>query len=167
MSAFAQQSIPGGRRSKREVIDVPEDKREDKSLDRLIVVRKQRIDRFERERNEARQAWRAARAELRATKQRWRDGVKEANEYWKEARAGFLSMTTTSGQFRRAKAVYERLKAHAAQLHLQAREAVAPCRSTREGFFQARRRVVEANRQQEKLVFLRDEVRQQQVQENY
>ena len=40
----------GQLRPKREVIDVPERKVEDKSLDRLITVRKQRIDRYERER---------------------------------------------------------------------------------------------------------------------
>ena len=62
MSAAAGQGQGGlGRRSKREVVDVAEPKVPDKRLDQLLHVRKQRLGRLERERNEARQLWRARR----------------------------------------------------------------------------------------------------------
>ncbi|WEF32227.1 hypothetical protein [Pseudoduganella chitinolytica] len=57
-----------GRRAKREVVDVPEPRRPDQSLARLLHVRKQRLGRLERERNEARQQWRQARTVLRERK---------------------------------------------------------------------------------------------------
>lgn len=164
---MSAQALLGGRRGKREVIDIPEQKKKDKSLDGLIDVRKQRIDRLERERIEARHAWRDARARLRDVKQRWRCALQEATDHWRQARAAFLQMTTTSGQFRKAKGIYERLKTHAAQLHLECREAVAPCKATRTAFFEARRRVMDANRQYEKLGILRDELRLQNMEEAF
>jgi hypothetical protein len=149
----------GQLRSKREVIDVPERKTEDKSLDRLIMVRKQRIDRYERERTEARDAWRTARLKLREVKTRWHEAVEASKDFWQQARAEFFSMAITSGGFRKAKAIYERMKTHAAQLHLECREAVAPCKDSRRAFFDARRRLLDANRQYEKLGMLRDEMK--------
>ncbi|WP_211474750.1 hypothetical protein [Collimonas humicola] len=156
---MSRQSMQGKLRGKREVADVPEQRKKDKSLDSLINVRKQRIDRFERERNEAREAWRQLRVLLRAVKQRWRAALQEAMDYWRDARAGFLRMAITSGQFRKAKAVYERMQKQAAQLHLESREAVGPCKEARNEFFEARRRVMDANRQYEKICILRNEMK--------
>lgn len=150
----------GGRgRSQREVIDIPESRKQDGSIDKLILVRKQRIERLERERVEARLAWRASRQAMRDVKQRWRDALDAAHDFWKEARAGFFKMAVTSGEFRRAKATYERMKEDAAQLHLESREAVAPCKTARTEFFAARRRALDAHRQHEKLSLLRDELK--------
>jgi hypothetical protein len=76
-------------------------------------------------------------------------------------------MATTSGQFRKAKAVYERMKEEAAQLHLACREAVEAAKDKRRLFFAARRRVFEARLQQEKLIMMRDEIRSAQMQEEW
>ncbi|MGZ5801332.1 MAG: hypothetical protein ACXWJZ_11945 [Burkholderiaceae bacterium] len=159
MRASAALSAFGGTPSKREVIDVPEPGKQDKSLDKLIVVRKQRIERLERERVEARVAWRAERQALRTLKERWRKAVEAAQNGWQAARAEFFRMAMTSGQFRCAKAVYERMKEDAAQLHMECRAAVAPCKTKKTEFFEARRRVMDAHRQHEKLTMLRDEYR--------
>lgn len=157
------QALFGRSRTKREVIDVPEQKKKDKSLDDLINVRRQRIARLELERNEALQVWRDVRRALHDVKLRWRDALQDTKDYWQQARAEFFRMTTTSGQFRKAKAVYERMKKQAAQLHVEARESVQPCKVAREEFFESRRRVKDANRQYEKLSILRDEMRLQNV----
>lgn len=149
----------GGRRSKREVIDVPERKPEDKSLDKLLNVRKQRLDRLERERKDAREAWRETRQQLRTRKEEWRKALEDAKDFWIQARAEFFKMSTTSGQFRKAKAIYERMKSQAAQMQLECREIVKRCKSAKNEFFEARQRVLTANRQQEKLSILRDEIR--------
>jgi hypothetical protein len=158
MSSVA--SLLGGRSStRREVIEVVERKKEDKTLDKLMGVRKQRISRFEQERNEAREAWRAARMDLRDVKERWRAAVQDAKDFWRQARDEFFQMATTSGQFRKAKAIYERMKTQAEQLHLESRQAVTPCRDTRQGYFAACQRVKDAYRQQEKLTIMCDEIR--------
>jgi hypothetical protein len=150
----------GGKpRGKREVVDVPEPKPEDKSLDKLLNVRKQRIDRLERERREAREAWREQRQALRQAKLDWRAAKEHAKEFWRQARAEFIGMVITSGQYNRAKAMYEKLKDEAAQQHLHCREYAATCRAAGAEFFRARERVLTANMQQEKLTILRDEVR--------
>lgn len=156
-----------GARSRREVLDVPEARVRDRSLDRLISVRKQRIDRFERECTEAREAWRAARLKLRELKARWRNALQEAKDFWRLARAEFFSMAITSGGFRKAKAIYERMKLQATQLHLECREAVLPCKDMRLEFFNARRRLLDANRQHEKLGMLRDEIRLMNAEKEY
>jgi hypothetical protein len=155
----AQAGFGGKPRAKREVVDVPEPKPEDKSLDKLLNVRKQRIDRFERERREAREAWREKRQALRQAKLDWRAAKENAKEFWRQARAEFLGMVITSGQYQRAKAMYQRLKDEAAQQHLHCLEHAATCRAAVTEFFQARVRVLTANMQQEKLTILRDEVR--------
>lgn len=159
MSARAGPAGFGGRRSKREVIDVLEPKPQDKSLDKLLNVRKQRIDRLERERREAREAWRETRQELRTQKQRWRDAVQAYKDFWQQSREDFFRMALTSGQFRKAKAIYERMKQEAAQMRVDCLEVVGRCKQGRSGFFEARRRVLQASRQQEKLGILRDELR--------
>lgn len=153
------------RTAKREVRDVPEKKRVDNSIDRIITVRKQRLDRLERECIEARAAWRGTRQKLRDMREAARIAKEEANEYWQQARAAFLKMTITSGQFRVAKSTYDRMKAHAAQLLLECREAVTPCKQGKVTFFEAKRAVTEARLKKEKLSIMRDTIRSEQLQE--
>ena len=155
----------GAPRPRREPVEVAERKPEDRRLDKLLSVRKQRLDRFERERKEARAAWRAARAELRAAKLRWRAARDEAKDFWAAARKEFLAMTITSGQYQQAKAVFERLKRGAADQRVQCLDAVARCKAKGQAFFAARAQVLTANRQQEKLGVMRDELRRQQQQD--
>lgn len=164
MTAMGSQSSFGIRRGRREPIDVPERKAEDKTLDKLVHVRKQRLERLERERREARESWRAARAELREAKERWRQKRQEATDFWKQARSEFFTMAISSGQFRKTKAVYERLKAEAADLRVACLEQVNTCRQAGTEFFKARLCVLQANRQQEKLSILRDEMRLRTIQ---
>lgn len=153
----------GKSRLKREVIDVVEATPRDKSLDRLIALRKQRLQRLERERDAAREAWRSDRGNLREEKQRWRSAVQAAMEYWKAARAEFFKMVMTSGQFRKAKAVYERMKIEAEQVHLECRNIASRCKESREVFFNARKLAATANRDHERLNILRDEILSQKV----
>jgi hypothetical protein len=148
------------RRAKREVVDVPEPRRPDQSLARLLHVRKQRLGRFERERNEARQQWREGRVALRERKQARRLAVGAANRFWQSARDSFLQMATTSGDLRKAKATYARMKEDAARLYLAWQEELARCDAARRVFFDALTRVLAANRQQEKLTIMNDELRQ-------
>lgn len=157
MRARNHRSFLLGSSLQREVVDLPESRKPDTSLDNLLAVRRQRLERLERERGEARLAWRAARAALRAQRQGWRRARQETADFWQQARQEFFSMTTTSGEFRRAKAVYIRMQTQVSQLLLECREAVLPCRASRATFFAARRRVREANLQCEKLSILRHE----------
>lgn len=149
----------GGGRPQREVADVQETRAEDKSLDKLLNVRRQRLDRYERERSAARNAWRDAREALREAKEQWRRLRREASEFWMEARAGYFRMTCTSGEFRKSKAIYERMKKQAAEQRLACLEHVEQCRQSRTAYFEARHRALQANRDQEKLKLLRDEIR--------
>jgi DNA-binding XRE family transcriptional regulator len=167
MNVLAPQRMLGHTRRRREVRDVPEASFDRDDLAKIIGVRKQRLDRLERESIQARSAWRATRAALRDAKQCWRTALQEAQDFWQQARTEFLTMTTTSGQFRKAKAHYERMKSLAAQRHLECREAVLSCKEKRTQFFEARRRVLEAKRQQEKLVMMRNEIRMSQVREEW
>jgi hypothetical protein len=148
-----------GRMSKREVLDVPEIPRPDKEFDMLIKLRKQRVERFEQERSLAREEWRKKRAELRDLKERWRQAVQDAKDFWKLARDNFLGMVMTSGQYRKAKAIYGRMKEQASQLYMECQDAVKHCRTARTKFFDAGRKLNEARRQHEKLSMLRDEIR--------
>lgn len=159
MSASASRDSLGRARSKREPVDVAEKKPEDKRLDKLMGVRHQRLDRLERERLDARQAWRDARARLRQAKCSWRDAMQQAQQYWQEARTSFFQMTITSGKFRQSKAAYDRMKENAALQRLAARELVASCRDGGHVFFAAHQVLADARRQQEKLSILRDELR--------
>lgn len=159
MSSRGFQGGFGSGRARREVVDVPENKAEDKSLDKLLKVRRQRLDRFERERSEARNTWRDARGELRNAKEEWRNAKRDAAEFWQQARALYFKMVISSGEFRKSKAIYERMKKHAAELRLGCLEHLEHCRQTRNAFFDARKRALQANREQEKLGVLRDEIR--------
>lgn len=155
----------GKSKAKREPTEVLEPKPEDKSLDKLLGVRKQRLDRLERERKESREAWRAQRAALREAKLRWREAVQSTKEFWAQARKEFLTMVTTSGQYQRSKAVYERMKQAAADEHVRCLESLEKCKTKRTIFFEMRERVLTAHRQQEKLTFMRDELRRLNQQE--
>lgn len=159
MNRPGQSGSFGGRRSKREPIELREPKREDKSIDMLISVRKNRVSRFERELSQAREEWREARTGLREAKLKWREAVEAAREEWRAAREQFFRMNTTSGQFRTAKAIYDRMKAQASQLHLEAKQSAQTCRDLGRNFFEAKKRLAEVRRQQEKLSMLRDELR--------
>ncbi len=157
----------GGKQGKREVVDVMEYKAPDKRLDQLLNVRKQRLGRLERERNETRNAWREQRKIFRSRKQHWRDMSLQTKQQWQQARHEFLAMEMTNVQFRKAKAVYERMKKEASQLYVECQEELIRCRQAGEIFFDANRNALEANRQQEKLSILRDEIRTaEQVSEN-
>lgn len=147
------------RQSRREVIDVPETRPADKSMDMLLRLRKQRIERFEQERLIARQKWRQQRAELRDLKERRRQALQDAKDFWQQAREQFFSMVTTSGEYRKAKAVYERMKQSAAELYEQCLDTVNSCRSSRTAFFDACKTLNAARLQHEKLGMLRDEIR--------
>ncbi|WEF32228.1 hypothetical protein [Pseudoduganella chitinolytica] len=68
-------------------------------------------------------------------------------------------MTTTSGDLRKAKATYERMKEDAARVYLAWREELVRCEQAQRTFFDALERVLAANRQQEKLAILNDELR--------
>jgi len=148
-----------GRLGRREVVDVAERRAPDRRLDGLLHVRKQRLSRFERERNEARQAWRAARRELAALKLRWRRTRDQAQQGWQAARAAFSEMTITSGEFKKARAIYERTKKEASGLRVEWNQSRQVCRGAGAAFFASRLVVLQAHMQQEKLSILRDEVR--------
>lgn len=147
------------RRGKREVADVAEPKRPDRSLDQLLHVRKQRLGRLERERSSARESWRVSRQALRDFKLRKREAVLQAARFWQESRARFLQMTITTGEFHLAKARHARMKEEAASLNLRCQEAVRESRLAGARFFAARNEARRAQRQQEKLGIMRDELR--------
>lgn len=149
----------GRSKPKREPIEVVEPKPEDKSLDKLLGVRKQRLDRLERERKESREEWRAQRVVLRQAKLQWREAVQNTKDFWAQARKEFLTMVTTSGQYQRSKVVYERMKQAAADERVRCLESLEKCKTKRTTFFEARERALTANRQQEKLTIMRDELR--------
>ena len=155
----------GAPKAKREPIEVVEPKPPDRTLDKLLGVRKQRLDRLERERKDARDAWKAARAVFREKKLQWRAAVEDAAYYWRQARKEFLAMNTTSGQYQKSKAVYERMKNAATDQRVWCLEALKRCKLKRGEFFAARERVLSANRQQEKLTVMRDELRRRNQQE--
>jgi hypothetical protein len=159
MTGFGAQRGLRNRSLKRQVIDVPEKQPEDKRLDMLLHVRRQRLVSLEHECQAARMAWREQRRKLRDAKQRREIALQDAKDYWQQACKQFFSMVTTSGEFRRAKAGYGRMKEHAAQLYLECQQSVQRCRSARTTFFEVRARVRTAKRQQEKLGMLRDEMR--------
>lgn len=162
----ARMASIGAGPARREVVDVAERRPPDRRLDQLLHVRKQRLSRFERERNEARLAWRARRSDLNTVKLRWRRARDEAQAQWLAARAAFSEMTITSGEFKKAKAVYERMKKLASQLRVEWQEVRQRCRAAGVSFFAARLIVLQANKQQEKLGMLRDELRAEEAARN-
>lgn len=156
----------GSPKSKREPVEVAEPKPEDKSLDKLLGVRKQRLDRMERERRDALTGWRMAREDLREAKLAWRAALESTRQFWAQARKDFMSMNTTSGGYQKSRAQYERMKLAAADERMLCLQALDQCRVRRGMFFAARARVLGAKRQQEKLTIIRDELRLLHQQEN-
>jgi len=147
------------RRARREVVDVLERHTPDRRLDQLLHVRKQRQGRLDRERHDARRAWRDRRREANALKRRWREARQLAQTQWSAAREAFSEMRVTSGEFRKARAIYERMRKEAARLRVDSQQALRACRAAGAVFFEARRQAMQADRQQEKLGVLRDELR--------
>jgi hypothetical protein len=141
------------------VVDVAEPKARERTLERLIGVRKQRLERLERESRDARHAWRDARLALGHGKRRWRQARLDAEQHWQQARRQFFAMEIGSGQFRAAKGAFARLKRQAAQLLLEWREQLAACQSAGAAFFAALERLRQGRRQQEKLQLFSDEMR--------
>jgi hypothetical protein len=158
-------SKPAAASRRREVVDVAEPKKPDRRLDKLAHVRKQRLRRYERERNEKCEIWRRQRHELKKKRQLWRTQQQQAVQFWEEQRQAFFAMTISSGNFRAAKFTYQRMLAQAAQTHLEAREQAQRCRQDGKVFFAALRQVRQARLQQEKLDFMRDELRMLSLQE--
>lgn len=150
----------GARPARREAADLPEPGTPDRRLDQLLHVRKARLGRLERERDEARLRWRERRQALSALKLRWRRTRDEAQAEWQAARAAFTAMTITSGEFKKARAVYERMKKSAAQLRVQWQELRPICRADGAAWFAAREVVRQASRQEQKMTMLRDELRE-------
>ncbi|NRR30410.1 hypothetical protein HSX11_09425 [Oxalobacteraceae bacterium] len=153
LAAFA------GRRAQREVVDGPEARPPERGLEQLLGVRRQRLERLERERREVRAHWRALRLALRETRQRWRAALCDAEEDWRKAQGQFFGMLGTSGQFRSARQAYQDRRDEAGALRLACREHAAGARSAGRDFFAVRRRVGEARLRQEKLTMLRDALR--------
>lgn len=156
-----QRNSLGPRRGPREAVDVPEEGKKDKRLDELIAVHEHRLFQLERERQEARAEWREVRYSLREMNGRSKKAFEDTREYWEKKRAGFFSMVITSGEFRKAKSVYERLKQEAMQLRLKARETVPECRTAKERFFATAQKLIVERLHIEKLKIMRDEILRQ------
>ncbi|NHZ91126.1 hypothetical protein F2P45_19195 [Massilia sp. CCM 8733] len=146
--------------TRREAPEVAEPRVPDRTIERLLGVRKQRLERFERERREAREHWRGRRDALRLAKLAWRDAREGAAEHWRQARARFFAMETDSRQFRAAQGGYERMKRDTAQRLLAWRERAGQSRAAGSAFFAAHHRLAEARRQQEKLDILRQHIKE-------
>ena len=123
---------------KREPVDIPEPRRQDKSLPKLISVHKRRLERMEWETRQARANWRALRETVRTVKDQWRAAKQHALDFWTAARTEFFQMVISSGKVRIAKAVYERKKIEAEQIHLKSREAAQAARQAGHEYFVAK-----------------------------
>jgi hypothetical protein len=143
---------------RREPVEVAEPRAPDRTLERLIGVRKHRLERLERERRDARDHWRQTRAALRLTKLLWRGARQAASDHWDHARQQFFAMETDSRQFRAAQGGFERMKRETGQRLLAWRDNVAGSRAAGSAFFAAHDRLRQARRQQEKLDMLREQM---------
>ena len=143
------------------VLDVPEPVKRDNSLDGLMLVRKQRLRRLERECYSCRQEWRSQRQNLRERKKQWRAAQLDAEQYWQQARAEFFRMSLTSGEFKKAKSVYGKMKTAAALLRVEAKTQAEQCKTAGHDFFLKRQELAEAQKKNEKLQILRDEMRRE------
>lgn len=139
---------------RREPVDLPEPKRQDKSLPKLIGVHKRRLERMEWECLQARDNWRELRVVVTKVKQEWRDAQQHARDFWADARAEFFRMEISSGKFRTAKAAYERKKLAAEQVHIRAREAAQNARQAGQAYFVLKQQVRAGHLRSEKLDIL-------------
>jgi hypothetical protein len=145
---------------RREAVDVAEPRVPDRTIERLLGVRKHRLERFERERRDAREHWRGQRAALRLDKLAWRAARAAAAAHWQQARARFFAMDIDSRQFRAAQGGYERMKRDTAQRLLAWRDQAGACRVAGAAFFAAQHQLKQARRQQEKLDILREHIKE-------
>ena len=148
----------GRQTRRREAVEVAEPRRQDRQLDGVIRVRRQRQQRLERERGAALRQWRAARAALAEARRALRVQRGAAAEHWTRARADFFSMRSDSLAFRAAKSVYQRLQQQAEQGLLAWRQQRAAAADAGAAFFDARRAAALARLKQEKLQLLREEM---------
>lgn len=146
-------------RAVREPVEVPEPRRRDLTMDRLVAVRGQRLERYERERLVAQSAWRAARARLREHKLATRGLRAAADAQWQQARRDFFAMAIGSAAYQGARGAYARMRGLAAAELLAWREAHRAARQAGAAYAAARAVLRQARRAQEKLTLLRDEAR--------
>lgn len=144
---------------RREAVDVAEPRVPDRTLERLLGVRKHRLERLEREQRDAREQWRQRRGALRQAKLSWRDARQEAFDHWQRARQQFFAMETDSREFRAAQGGYERMKRDTGQRLLAWRDRAGESRAAGAVFFAAHRQLRDARRQQEKLDILREHIK--------
>lgn len=145
--------------ARREPVELAEPRVPDRTLERLLGVRKNRLERLEREQRDAREQWRQRRGALRQAKLLWRGARLAADQHWQNARRQFFAMETDSRQFRADQGGYERMKRDTGQRLLAWRESAVAGRAAGAVFFAAHRQLREARRQQEKLDILREHIR--------
>ena len=144
---------------RREPVDVAEPRVPDRTLERLLGVRKHRLERLERAQRDAREQWRRGRGALRQARLLWRAARQDAADHWQRARQQFFAMETDSRQFRADQGGYERMKRDTGQRLLAWRDGAAAARAAGAVFFAAHRHLRDARRQQEKLDILRQHIK--------
>ncbi|AWL03531.1 hypothetical protein ACFOHT_05675 [Massilia oculi] len=148
-----------GRQHRREPVDVKDPARPDPRMAELGRLRQLRTASAEREQLARRAAWRTARAALHAAVAAWRAGEARTMRDWQDARAAFFAMRCSGGQFRAAKAAYERGRREGAVARAAAQEQVGACRADGRRYFAAGEEVRRARKRQEKLRILDGELR--------
>ena len=146
---------------RREPVEVDEPRAKNRQLDPLLALRRHRVTRLEQERLQARARWRAQRGALRDAIASWRAASAHAGAEWQQARQAFFAMSCTSGQFRAARAAFERMQREAAALRAGACVAAANGRQAGRAFFGAMAIYRQAQRQQEKLQAVCDQLLQE------
>lgn len=153
----------GARPRRREPVEVAEPVRPDRRLAELGRLRGLRTGAAEREQQVLRGAWRGQRAALRTAIAAWRAAEERLHKEWQEARAAFFAMRSSSGQFRAAKAVYERARRDSALARAAAQGQAGECRDAGRRFFEACERLRAARKRQEKLAMLDQELKRVQA----
>lgn len=146
-------------RQRREPVDLADPARPDPRMAELGRLRTLRTASAEREQLALRGAWRAARQGLHAAITAWRAGERQTQHDWQEARAAFFAMRCSGGQFRAAKAAYERGRREGALARAAALAQAADCRADGRRYFAAGDAVRQARKREEKLRILDGELR--------
>ena len=146
-------------RHRREPVDLPEPARPDPRMGELGRLRALRTAGAEREQLALRKRWRQERAALRQAVEAWRAGERRTRDDWQAARAAFFAMQCSGGQFRAAKAAYERGRQGGALARAAAQEQAAGCRASGRRFFAAGEALRQARKRQEKLRILDQELK--------
>lgn len=146
---------------RREPVELPEPARPDPRLAELGRLRALRSASAERQQQALRAAWRRERAALHEATGAWREADRRAHHEWGEARAAFFAMRSTSGQFRAAKARYERACADSALQRAALHQAVDACRVAGRSFFAACAALRAARKRQETFALLEQELARQ------